>query len=309
MLNVFIVILNWNQPKLTIQCLDSVNKLQIRGYRLTVVIVDNGSSDKSVSLLTQFSTKETNKHDNYKLIRNDTNLGYAAGNNVGIKFAIAKGADYVMILNNDTRVHPSLLTNFISVAERYQNFGAASPKIYFESGFEYHKERYNNRDLGKVIWYAGGRLDWDNIYGSGRGVDEVDSAKYDKLSETDYATGTCLFLNCLALEKAGLFNENYFMYYEDTELSLRIKNAGFRVLYVPKALVWHKVAQSSGIGSDLNDYFTTRNRLLFGMRYAKLRTRFALYRESLKLLLSGRPWQKRGILDFYFGKLGKGSWQ
>jgi len=98
------------------------------------------------------------------------------------------------------------------------------------------------------------------------------------------------------------------MYYEDIDLSMRIKKAGFEVLYIPSANVWHKVAQSSGIGSGLNDYFITRNRLLFGMRYAKLRTRFALYRESLRFLLSGRVWQRKGVLDFYLGRLGKGSW-
>jgi GT2 family glycosyltransferase len=301
---VFVVILNWNQPDLTIECLESVEKLLVTNYQLSIIVVDNHSDDDSLSQLKRF--QEHNK--NLKIIENASNLGFAAGNNVGIKRALEYKADYVMVLNNDTRVHSKLINQLLDTAKKYPNFGAASPKIYFDKGFEFHKEKYKNSDLGKVIWYAGGKIDWANIYGSGQGVDEVDKGQYDKTEETDYATGTCVFFSRQALEKTGLFNEKYFMYYEDTELSIRLKNAGFKVLYVPKAVVWHKVAQSSGIGSGLNDYYITRNRLLFGMRYSRFQTRFALYRESLKFLFSGRPWQKRGVLDFYFGNLYKGSW-
>jgi len=95
---------------------------------------------------------------------------------------------------------------------------------------------------------------------------------------------------------------------EDADHAQRIKKAGYKVLYSGKGWLWHKVSQSSGIGSELNDYFLTRNRMIFGMRYASLRTKFALLRESIKLLLSGRKWQKIGIKDYYLGNLGKGSW-
>ena len=98
------------------------------------------------------------------------------------------------------------------------------------------------------------------------------------------------------------------MYLEDADLSLRMRRAGWKVLYTPYGHLWHKVAQSSGIGSDLNDYYITRNRLLFGMRYASLKTRLALYKESLRFLLDGRDWQKKGVMDFYLGRFGKGSW-
>ena len=89
---------------------------------------------------------------------------------------------------------------------------------------------------------------------------------------------------------------------------LALEKGGFEVMYVPDAHIWHKVAQSSGIGSELNDYFITRNRMLFGLKYAPLRTKLALIKESLKLLLSGRKWQKTGISDYYLGRFGKGSW-
>ena len=117
-----------------------------------------------------------------------------------------------------------------------------------------------------------------------------------------------MFLTKEVLEKVGLFDEKYFMYYEDTDLSLRIRKAGFKVLYVPTGIVWHKIAQSSGIGSDLNDYYITRNRLLFGVKYAKLRTKLALFKESIRFLINGRKWQKRAVIDYFIGNFEKGSW-
>lgn len=99
------------------------------------------------------------------------------------------------------------------------------------------------------------------------------------------------------------------MYFEDVDISVRFRKAGYRILFNPKGIVFHKVSQSSGIGSDLNDYFITRNRLLFGIRYAPLRSKLALIRESVKLLVSGRKWQKIGVLDFYRRNFGRGSWR
>ena len=302
---VSIVILNWNRAEDTIQCLKSISVLRIKNYELSIVVVDNGSDD--ISNLKRQISKLQLKSQNLKIIENKKNLGYAAGNNAGIKYALDTSADYIMILNNDTLVDRNLLVELIKVAEANSMAGAISPKIYFDPGFEFHKEKYDKRVLGKVIWYAGGKIDWKNVYGSGRGVDEIDNGKYDKIQETEYATGTCLFLRASAVKKAGMFDERYFMYYEDTELSLRLKKSGWKVMYIPEAIVWHKVAQSSGIGSGLNDYYTTRNRMLFGMKYASLRTKFALLRESIKLLLTGRKWQGSGIKDFYLGNLGKGS--
>lgn len=300
---VFIVVLNWNRKEDTLECLNSVSQLSVVNYQLSVIVVDNASTDGSLSSINKF------KSENFDLrvMENKENLGYAAGNNVGIRYAMDHGADFVMILNNDTIVDKNLLVQLIESVKKGK-VGAVSPKIYFASGFEFHKERYSKSELGRVIWYAGGLVDWENVYGSGRGVDEVDNGQYDKEVETDVATGTCILLNKDALESVGLFDEKYFMYYEDTDLSQRLKKAGWKVLYEPKGMVWHKVAQSSGIGSGLNDYYTTRNRMLFGMGYAKLRTKVALIKESIKLLLNGRKWQKIGVRDFYLGNFGKGSW-
>jgi hypothetical protein len=99
------------------------------------------------------------------------------------------------------------------------------------------------------------------------------------------------------------------MYMEDVDLSCRLKEKGWKVSYCGSAHIWHKVARSSGIGSDLNDYYITRNRLIFGFRYAKLRVKTALFKEAVKFLFVGRKWQKIGVMDYFLGKFGRGSWK
>lgn len=300
MLKVFLVILNWNRLPDTLECLDSIKDLNVRGFGLETIVVDNGSTDDSLEKL--------RKIRNIKLVSNKENLGFAGGNNRGIEFALKAGANYVVVLNNDVILGKDSIWEMVKKAEESSEVGAVSPKIYFAKGFEFKKEKYKDSDLGKVIWYAGGTIDWDNVQGLTAGVDKVDRGEFGKENETDFATGTCMLISKKAVREVGMFDEKYFMYYEDTDLSIRLKKAGYRVIYCPKAKVWHKVAQSSGIGSELNDYFISRNRMLFGMKYARLRTKFALIRESVKLLLNGRKWQKIGIRDYYLGRFKKGSW-
>lgn len=301
MRKVSIIILNWNRKEDTLDCLDSLNKLNTKGFTLEKIVVDNDSTDGSVDAF--------KKLKDIVLIENKKNLGFAEGNNEGIKYALKNGADYIMILNNDTRVDSNLVSNFLKVAKKNDDGGAFSPMIYFEKGFEFHKDRYKKNELGKVIWAAGGDIDWNNVYGINRGVDEVDNGQFRKVEELEFATGACVFYTAKAIKRKGAFDPRYFMYYEDVELSVRLKRSGFKIYFVPAAKIWHKVAQSSGIGSGLNDYFITRNRLLFGMKYASFRTRFALLREAMKMLVNGRPWQKTGVIDYFTGNLYKGSWK
>lgn len=311
-MKIAVIILNWNREKDTIECLESVTKLKLKkSWHVEVIVVDNASKESSfksvkASLKRLFRKKRSSTS---KLIRNNENLGFAAGNNVGINYALENNFDLVMLLNNDTEVDKGLLQGLIDTALQFPKAGAIAPKIYFAKGFEFHKDKYKSKDLGKVIWYAGGYMDWSNVYGSNRGVDEVDDGKFMEIEPTDFVTGACVLLRREALEQIGGFDEKYFMYLEDADLSLRLKKNDWLVLYTPNAHLWHKVAQSSGIGSELNDYFITRNRMLFGMRYAPIRTRFALYRESLKLYWSGREWQRIGIKDFYLRNFGRGSWK
>lgn len=153
-------------------------------------------------------------------------------------------------------------------------------------------------------------MDWGNVLGSHRGVNEVDKGQYDRMDRTDFASGCCLLIKREVLETVGMFDEKYFLYYEDSDLAERAKRKNYSIMYAPKAYLWHKNAGSAGgSGSALQDYYITRNRLLFGMRYASIRTRIALLKESMRLLVTGRAWQKKGVRDFYLRRFGKGSYR
>jgi len=301
-MKVSIIVLNWNGYKDTIECLESLQKVKVSDCELDVIVVDNASTDDSVKQLRKL------KND-FQLIESDKNLGFAGGNNLGMKQAIANGAEYIFILNNDTEVHKDIIVELLKVMRSERKIGLATPKIYFAKGYEFHKDRYKKNELGKIIWSAGGDIDWSNVYGVNHGVDYVDNGQFDNVAETDFATGAATMINVAALKSVGSFNEDYFLYLEDLELSERMRRKGWKIMYVPKAVVWHKVSQSSAVGGGLNDYYTTRNRLKFGMKYASFRTKLALFRESLRMLFNGRKWQKVGVMDYYVHNLGKGSWK
>lgn len=303
MKKVAIVILNFNGGENTHECLKSIKKLQSNTYKLQIIVVDNASKDNSLKIIkSDFSEID--------ILENKDNLGFSEGNNVGIRYALNNGSDYILVLNNDTIVDKNLLEELIKTIEKDRRIGIISPKIYFAKGYEFHKSRYKSSDLGKVLWYAGGVMDLNNVIGHHRGVDEIDNGKYDKEEETDYATGCCMFIKREVLEKVGLFDKKYYLYYEDSDLSFRAKKTGYKIIYNPKAILWHKNAGSAGgSGSKLQDYYITRNRLLFGMKYISLRVKLSLIRESVKLLINGREWQKRGVLDFYLGKMNSGTYK
>lgn len=303
MVKVSIIILNWNGKKDTLECLKSLRKLQIDSFKMQVIVIDNGSDDNSV--------RDFNKitgFDDLKIVENNKNLGFAAGNNVGIKAALSGGADFILLLNNDTVIKEDLVEKFLDAANRHKKAGILTPKIYFYPGFEFHKDRYTKTEIGRVIWYAGGVIDWDNVYARNYGVDDTDIGQYSKELEFDFATGACMFVRKEVFEEIGFFDERYYLYLEDTDFSQRAKNEGWKIVFVPDAIVWHKVSQSSAIGGMLNDYFITRNRLLFGTTYAKGKTKLALIREGARLMLKGREWQKKGARDFFIRKFHKGAW-
>lgn len=304
MKRVFVSIINFNGKEDTLACLRELDKVTSGDFSITGIVIDNASSEK-------FKVdKDFLKNIPLVFIRNDKNLGFAEGHNVGIRYALSAGADYVIILNNDTLLDKDFIKELVSAAEKDSKVGIVGPKIYFAKGFEYHKAKYRDQELGKVIWYAGGEMDWNNVIGHHRGVDDVDHGQYDETVETEYVSGCCMLLTRKLLEKVGGFNKQYFLYYEDNDLSQRAKKKGFKILYAPKSIIWHKNAGSAGgSGSLLQDYYITRNRMLFGMKYAHLRSKIALIRESAGLLLSGRKWQKKGIADFYLRNFGRGSYR
>ena len=240
------------------------------------------------------------------IITTPKNLGYSGSNNLGITRALHDGSELITLLNNDTIISPNLFTAIQHFYRRYPKLGAVSGKIYFSPGREFRTTEYNKNQLGKIIWYAGGLIDWANILASHRGVDQVDIGQFETRYHTEFATGCLLTTTRYALDQVGLLDERYFLYLEAVDLSIRLKRAGYQVTYDPVQVIWHKNAGSTGgSGSDLHDYYLTRNRLLFGFQYAGVRAKFALARHSVKLLVSGRPWQKEAVKDYYTRQLGQ----
>jgi GT2 family glycosyltransferase len=292
---VSIIIINWNSLNDTIRCLESIRLLDIKSITLEIIVVDNASSDTSVvDLKKQFPE--------IVLIPLQ---GFTGGNNIGIKYALENKAEYIWLLNNDTTVHPNSLKALLHSFQD-PSVGISGSKIYFMKNFEFHKSRYSSSELGKVIWYAGGVIDWDNIYGSHRGVDEVDNGQYDTEEETQFVTGCSLMISRECLKSTGGFDDKYFAYLEDMDLSVTIQRSGYKVMYIPDSIVWHKNAGSTGgPGNIIHQYYMTRNRLLFGWKYASFKTKFALLRESFRFLKNGTDIQKQAVKDAFMGKWGK----
>ena len=304
MVRVAILILNWKQPKLTIQTVDSYLKIKTESFKYKIFLTDNGSKDGSYKKLKLYYKN----NPKVKLLRNNTNIGYVPGYNKEIKKRL--NYDFVLISNNDILVDPSFLEELITEALQ-SNTDILGPKIYFAPGYEFHKKRYTPKEIGKVVWFAGGVMDWKNIIGSNIGVDEVDHGQHNQIkTNVDFITGCCMLVRSKVFKKIGFFDKNYFMYLEDTDICQRAIKSGFSLAYVPKAFIWHVNSGSSSSGSLLQDYFLSRNRLIFGMKYADLRAKFALIRESIKIFLTSKSsWKKRAMVDFYLHKWGKGSWR
>jgi hypothetical protein len=279
MKKIFIIIVNYNGEKDTKECLQSLSLIRVHDFNFSVVLVDNGSVD--------FNSEDLNYKGDMHVIKNDKNFGFVKANNQGVKYALENGADYICLLNNDTTVSPDFLTELIETFANDEQVGIISPKIYFSAGREYHERRYKTEDLGKVIWYAGGLFDWENIYGSHRGVDEVDAGQYDKMQITDFATGCCFLIKKEVVEKIGLLNEKYFAYLEDVDYCVRAKRAGYKVYYQPRAVIWHKNASSSGgPGSKLHFFLQERNRLIFGLNHAAPNVKLYLLLKLMRYLFS-----------------------
>lgn len=297
-MKVALVTVDYNNHKDTYELLDSYEDLNTKNIETKFIVVDNGSK-KSLQ------KQKVEKYKNTVLVRTTKNLGFAGGYNRGMKWAVAWGADYIFIINNDTFFkNKNILLHLIKVLKENKQAGLVSPKILFAPGYEFHKDRYKKSERGRVIWYAGGDFDWQNVYSKHRGIDKIDKGQFDEIGRTGFISGCCLMIKSEVLQKVGYFNEKLFAYFEDNDFVNRVEKAGFRQYYDGKVAIYHKVSQTAGIGSAFTDYLLTRNRLYIGMKYAPMRTKLALMREALKLLLTGRKAQKQGILDYFRGKFG-----
>ena len=303
--HISIIIVNYNTPDETKDCLRSLDNLETWGFDYQVIVVDNGSK---VPL--KLSSNFLRHHPRVELITSASNLGFTGGNNLGIKHAAnTYDSDYFLLLNSDTVVSNNFLKELYLLAKNDPKIGLISPKIYFHKGYEYHQNSYQPDQLGQVIWYAGGKIDWSNLISFHIGVDEVDRGQFDEPRETDFATGCCILITREVVERVGTLDNRFFLYSEDVDYSLRVKRAGLKVYYCPSALIYHKIASSTGgVGSQLQQYYQTRNRLLLSFKHGWRRRRLTTVHLALRLLINGSASERKAVLDLIKSNLGKQSY-
>jgi len=240
---VTVVTLNWNSTKVTCEFLSSI-KEQNTYTNLEVIVVDNASREDPSQLFLSVLPSA-------KVIRNEENVGFSAGNNVGIKAALGQ---YLFIVNNDTEFTPGLIEALLEVFYQNDDAGIVCPKFHY----------YFNKG---TIEYAGYKR--VNIF-TGRngmiGIGQKDEGQFDFLKKTNYAHGGAMMVCKKAIEKVGLLPEEFFLYYEELDWSVRFKKKGYSIYFQPSALIYHKESMTTGKTSPLKTFYLTRNRILFMKR-------------------------------------------
>lgn len=298
--HISLILVNYNSADLTKMCLKSLQNLKAESFEYSVIVVDNASQEP-------FKLPAKLKEDHIRVIRSQSNLGFTGGNNLGITYAAEHhDPDYICLLNNDTTVDPNFLENLYQCLASKEKGGMVSPKIYFAKGYEYHSQAYDKNELGQVIWYGGGSIDWKNLIAFHRGVDEVDRGHLDQIVKTDFCTGCCILISRELLETVGMLDDKFFLYYEDADLSIRARKKGYHVLYCPEGRIWHHNGGSSGgAGSSLHTYYQTRNRIFLSLRHGSWRIRLTTLNFALRTLLKGLAIERQAVFHALIGNMGK----
>jgi hypothetical protein len=226
-----VVVLGWNGVQLTRETLDSLARCRVPdGWRVHVIAVDNASTDGSPAVIAA-------EYPWVQLLALGENRRFAGGNNAGLEQALAAGADTVMLLNNDVQADPGLYEKLLGALAEDPRAGAAAPLIYHAAPTD-------------VVWYAGGRCHLATAHTSHVGLRQRDRGQFRSVEATGYLTGCCLLATAAAWRAVGPLDERYFIYAEDADWSLRARAAGYRLLFVPTARLWHQVSASSGGGAN-----------------------------------------------------------
>ena len=264
-----VIVLNWNGGEDTLACLRSVYASDYPG-EVAVYLLDNASTDGSFEATRAAFPRA-------KAIQNGGNLGFAGGNNPGWRAAVADGARWVFFLNNDAEIAPDCLRTMVEVCEANPRIGAASPKIFH--GAMPGPGEPDDSD-SREVWFEKGQARLDLVCGLGHVVasaEERASAWY----ESPLATGCGLLMRAETLSETGGFDEGLFAYYEDVDLSLRVRKLGLACAVVPAAHAWHKVSRSTGGAlSPTSLFYLSRNGHLLIRRHLERPEQWASYKKS-----------------------------
>lgn len=284
-----IVIVNYNGAKYQNAAIKTIKEQTYQNYQ--IVVVDSASTDDSVELLVEAYGEDVT------VLREKDNCGFAAGSNIGIRYCREHGADYILLLNNDVELDSLLLEKLVADADENT---VVVPKIYF----------YEPSDR---IWAAGGILNWNHCETKHYGIEEKDIGQCDERQYVNFAPACCMLLHRSVFERVGYFDEAFFMYYEDTDLCVRLLENGYQILYEPEARMWHKVSSSSGgQNSKVSVYYIYRNQLYFMKKHsdkARFRGRcYAVLKAMTKAVTAPVRRKNDGViftayLDYLKGKM------
>lgn len=239
-LRVAVIVLCYNHAALTCQCLASVARQSLAPA--LILAVDNASTDETASVIPA-------RHPQVSFVPAGDNLGYAGGNNLGLRLALERGADAVLLVNNDTVLSPACLSGLVQAVDDDPCVAIAGPMVFGWGD-------------ARTISSAGGAVDWRHADAVTAGVGETDHGQYPA-RDVDFVTGCGLLITRAAIERVGLLDERYFMYWEETDWCVRVRRAGWRVRFVPQAEMRHKAPLDVSALSPTTLYYVTRNRLLF----------------------------------------------
>lgn len=302
---VSIALLNWNNAEETLGCLESLK--DVRYPNFDVVIVDNGSSDDSITRLEEFSRQQSTL--TVTIVRNSENLGFSGGCNTAITWVLEHGGEYILLLNNDTEVDALFLDELVKTASLSGNAGILVPSIFF-----YYEPN--------LLWFGGNtNVAWRKMnQGITSSLFKKELPKGDFKPRTlSFASGCAMLMRTDALRTVGGFDERFFLYFEDADLSFRFRKAGFDILWVPTSRILHKVSATTltKVGSPRVHYYDTRNVLLLSKKHgpwwmAVWRPAWALAtiaKQFIKLVIGKNRAVSRaiadGVIDYYMGRFGK----
>jgi len=255
-----VIVLNWNGGQDLIHCLRSVEAQEDCGIPIVVYVPDNASTDGSLEQVRR-------EFPQTRIIQNGGNLGFSGGNNTAWRRAIAEGAEWVFFLNNDATLATDCLKRLLAVCRNNPRIGMASPKIYYGTP-ESHPDGRPTPGAEPEVWFEKGICQFD-FFGGIRHVEAMEQERLMECYESPLCTGCCLLIASHLLTETGGFDEEFFAYLEDVDLSLKIRAKGFLCAVVPGALAWHKVGQSTSHEAIPGYvYYCVRNLYYLAKRHA-----------------------------------------